>query len=189
MRFTMRGVAGAALLGLLAAFAGAEDKKEDKDKGKDKDTIDAATFVKKAASINMAEMKAGELAQKESSNKDVQNFGAHLVKDHATAQNDLSDAARSVKVDMPKDLLPEQQKAADKLAEHKGKKDFDAVFAKEMVKGHSDAIELYEKASKSVKDTALSRYIEKTLPVVREHLETAKKLEKSVGGGKDKKEK
>jgi len=186
MRFTMRGVAGAALLGLLAAFAAGEDKKEDKGKGKD--SVDAATFVKMAASANMAEMKAGELAQKESSNKDVQHFGAHLVKDHANAQNQLADAAKSAKIDMPKDMAEEHKKAGEKLAEHKGKKDFDAVFASEMVKGHTEAVDLYERASKSVKEEALHKYIDKTLPVVREHLEMARKLEKSVGGGKDKKD-
>jgi putative membrane protein len=176
MSFTMRGVAGAALLGLLAAFAGAEDSEQ-----KGKESIDDATFVKMAASGNMAEIKAGEMAQKENVGKAVSDFAARMVKDHSKAQNELTDAAKSAKAELPREMTPMHKKMGEMLAEHKGKKDFEAAYTKMMVESHTKSAELYEKASSSVKDENLRKYAEKTLPVVREHLKEAKKLAENSG--------
>jgi putative membrane protein len=186
MRFTMRGVAVVALLGVFAAFVGAEDRKEGR---KDKEVIDDATFVMKAGSSNLAEIKASELAQKEATSGDIREFSAMLVKDHSNAQSALKRAAKSAGVTVPSELLPEHKKGGEMLAKHQGEKDFDTAFIKHMVESHTKSVELYESASASVKNDELKKYIEKTLPVVKEHLATAKKLAKVTNtkdGGKEK---
>jgi len=178
------------LVGLLPIGLIAEDKdtqkdkdtkdarrdKDTKDARTDKDTIDDATFVKKAASGNMAEISAARIGSKEATSSEVRRFAQQLQKDHETAQSELKQAAKSARLDMPGEMLAEHKKGAEMLTKHKSEKGFDSAFLKHMVESHTKSVELYQQAGKSVKDENLRKYIDKTLPVVQDHLKMAKKL-------------
>jgi putative membrane protein len=68
-----------------------------------------------------------------------------------------------------------------KLAEKWSKKndEVDEDYVEEMVSDHKDAVELFEKATKS-KDPEIAAFAAKTLPKLQQHLTTAKSLEKLV---------
>jgi putative membrane protein len=47
------------------------------------------------------------------------------------------------------------------------------------IKAHEKDIKLFQKASKDAKDADLKAFVDKTLPVLREHLAAAQKLPQS----------
>ena len=60
-----------------------------------------ASFYKNAAEGGIAEVEAGKLAQQKSSNPDVKNFGAMMVKDHTAANDKLKALADSKSISLP----------------------------------------------------------------------------------------
>jgi len=172
MSTVWRGGAACLVVGLSVVLAQAEDRKAE--------TIDDAAFIKKAASGNMAEVKLGKVAQESATTTEVKRFAQKVVKDHTNAQSDLAYAARSAGVKFPEGMSKEHDDHLAKFKKMDGKK-FDGAYIRHMVKGHEEAVELYQKAGKSVKDTALRKYIEKSLPIIREHLASARKLGEMLG--------
>ena len=58
-------------------------------------------FLRKAASINLAEVELGNLGNQRSQNQDVKAFCDMLIKDHTDSKNRLKDIADRVKADFP----------------------------------------------------------------------------------------
>ena len=61
--------------------------------------------------------------------------------------------------------------------------DFDREYIRMAVKHHEKDVREFEQASQKVQDQELKAWIEKTLPTLREHLQTAQGLQTTVGGG------
>jgi putative membrane protein len=59
--------------------------------------------------------------------------------------------------------------------------EFDRAFINHMVMGHEKAISKFEMASENLQDADLKKYAQKTLPVLREHLRMAQKLQSKLG--------
>jgi len=59
--------------------------------------------------------------------------------------------------------------------------EFDRAFINHMVMGHEKAISKFETASENLQDADLKKYAQKTLPVLREHLRMAQKLQSKLG--------
>ena len=56
-------------------------------------------------------------------------------------------------------------------------KEFDRDFVRNVgIKAHEKDIKTFQKASKDVKDADLKAFIDKTLPVLQQHLAAAEKL-------------
>ena len=60
-------------------------------------------------------------------------------------------------------------------------KSFDKDFVRHMVDSHMKGVDLFTRASKELKNVQLRSFAEKTLPTIKEHLTTAKRLEGEVG--------
>ncbi len=60
--------------------------------------------------------------------------------------------------------------------------DFDREFVRMAVKDHQKDVREFEQGSKKAEDQELKAWIEKTLPTLREHLQTAQSLQSTVGG-------
>jgi putative membrane protein len=60
--------------------------------------------------------------------------------------------------------------------------DFDREYVSLAAKHHQKSVQNFEQASKTVEDQELKAWIEKTLPTLKEHLQTAQSLQTTVGG-------
>jgi len=129
-----------------------------------------AQFLVEAATINMEEIKLGELAQQKGSLADVKDLGKMMVAEHTKALADLTKLAENKSVVLPAALPEEAQKAYDKLNEKTGK-DFDKEYCDKMVKGHKDAIDKFEKASSDAEDADIRNWASSMLPSLRTHLD------------------
>lgn len=172
MRHLFRLSAAACALALGVA-ASADDAKSPAGKGKGK-TVTDAEFVKMAASGGMFEVKSSELAKEQGQGAEVKKFAEQMIADHTKANKELMAAAKKAGIEVPKELTEEHAKLLDTVKQAKGS-GFDAAYMRAQLKSHEEAVALFEAAAASVKDAGLKGFAEKTLPVIKEHYEHAKK--------------
>ncbi|MBA3582011.1 MAG: DUF4142 domain-containing protein [Gammaproteobacteria bacterium] len=136
-------------------------------------------FFEKAAQIGLYEVKAGNVAVTRGVNAETKSFGKMMTTDHADNNNELKALAMKKSVTLPTALDDKHQKMLEKLQKEDAK-DFDDNYADNMVKGHKDAIELCETTAKDTKDADIRAFANKTLPVLRKHLQAAENLDKKM---------
>ena len=136
-------------------------------------------FLKNAIRGDIAETKAGELAQQKSENADVKSFGQMLTTDHHQHMVEASSLAQSKNVEVPTQPNQEQKAEYDKLSKLSGKA-FDEAFLKGMVADHKKEIAKYEKEAQSG-DADVAAFAKKTLPVLKTHLQTAEAALAKIG--------
>jgi putative membrane protein len=146
---------------------------------KDEGPLTAKEFAKKAAEINMAEVQLAKFAERQTSNANVRGFSQGIQRDHRKAETQLKKAV-ATGTELPTELTEKYQKEIDRLKKLEGK-EFDREYMKYMEKSHRQAINLYERAAKSVTSPELKQYIEENLKVLRTHLNEAQKTAKTIG--------
>lgn len=167
-------------LAISTAFAAAAEKSdkaspapaEKSDKAAAADTA----FIKKAADGGMTEVELGKIAEKNGQKDDVKTFGSHMVKDHGKANDNLKSIAAKMNVTVPDKVSAEHQAKIDKMGKLTGAA-FDTAYAKEMVASHEKTIASFEAAKAKVANEDLKKFIDETLPTVKEHLDMAKKMQ------------
>jgi putative membrane protein len=157
-----RSIASALLAGslLFPALARADVTQSDKD------------FMAEAAQGGMAEVKMGELARTKGQSDKVKSFADRMVTDHTKANDDLKAVATQKGVTLPTDMGAEEQQTYDKLNKLSGA-DFDKAYMDAMVKDHDKDVAAFEKHAKSTKDPDLKGFVQKTLPVLKDHKKMA----------------
>jgi putative membrane protein len=148
-------------------------------------SITTEEFVKKAASDGMAEVELGKLAQQKSMNADVKKFGAHMVKDHTAANEQLKSAAVKANLTVPTAIDAEHKQVMQNLQQLEGTT-FDAAYSEHMKDDHAKAVALFQSASQSTQVAEpVRQFAQNTLPTLREHHHEAEGLDDSAGAVKD----
>ncbi|MDN3550208.1 DUF4142 domain-containing protein [Mucilaginibacter aquaedulcis] len=138
---------------------------------------DDSKFAVSATSGGLAEVELGHLAEQISKDPRVKEFGSMMVADHSKANNELAALAKSKNITLPPVPGEDEQKIKKDLTVKSGK-DFDITYISEMVKDHEKDVKLFVDARSTVKDPDLLMYIDKTLPVLKRHLQHVKGIEK-----------
>ena len=137
----------------------------------------AQEFINKVAVSDMFEVQASQIALAKQADADTKPFAEKMVTDHQKTSSELKalvDGGK-VKAKLPTALDSEHQKLLDDLKAKSGK-DFDQSYDQAQVKGHKDAVALFEAYAKSGDDPELKSWAAKTLPHLKEHLSMAEKL-------------
>jgi len=137
-----------------------------------------ADFMVKVADVGMTEVKLGQMAQDKGTNQRVKNFGSMMVKDHSQAGDELKRLARNKNVTLPATPGDDHQKKIDDLDKKTGK-DFDKAYMSAMVDGHQSAVNDFEKNTDN-KDPDVKAWVDKTLPTLKMHLDSAKAIKKAI---------
>ena len=136
-------------------------------------------FIEEAASSGMFEVQVSQLAASKATDANVKSYASMLVDHHTAANNELVKIANARKVELPAAPKRALRKDIEKLGKKSGE-EFDRDFVRNIgIKAHEKDIKLFQKASKDVKDAELKAFVDKTLPVLREHLAAAQKLPQS----------
>ena len=135
-------------------------------------------FAVDAANGGMAEVQLGQSAQAKATDPKVKEFATMMVADHTKANEELKSLAGIKGITLPSAPSEEMQKAAADINAKTGK-DFDKANIDQMVKDHKKTVDLFEDGQKNVKDAELKAFIDKTLPVLRGHLDHIQTIEKS----------
>jgi putative membrane protein len=138
-------------------------------------------FIEEAAGGGMFEVQAGQLASTRAQSPDVKSYAGMLVDQHTKANDELTQLANAKGVELPAAPPRAMRREIEQLGRKSGA-DFDKEFIKTAVKDHKKDIKDFEKASKDLKDPEVKAWATKTLPVLKEHLAQAEKLQK---GGSD----
>jgi putative membrane protein len=146
------------------------------------------TFLTMAAQAGQAEIELAELAERTSDHASVDALADRLERDHSAANEQIEDLADEKHVDFPNDAMglpgpTDQQKAIrDSLAELKGAA-FNRAWIDRIVEGHQASVDLFSRASAS-SDPDVKSFAERTLPTLREHLQHAQDLQKTLASAR-----
>ena len=134
-------------------------------------------FVLAAAQGGMTEVKLGELAAQKAVRDDVKAFGQMMVKDHSAINADLKALAALKGVTLPEGLDVKHQRMVDKMAALTGS-GFDDAYVADMVKGHKKDSKSFKVESAKTEDADIKSFLDKSIPVVDEHLRRIAALKK-----------
>lgn len=137
---------------------------------------DDLEFVKRATISGMLEVRANEAALKRTLTAEEQAFAKQLISDHQKANDELASIAKRKGVTVPTALPADEQEKLTEMAEIKDK-DFNEEFLEHQISCHKESIDLFEDQAEDGKDADLRAFAAKTLPTLKGHLETAKRLE------------
>lgn len=174
-RFSVLAAALAAAFALAPAFA--NNHKDMKSTLSAQDT----EFVAHAAIGGMTEVKLGKIAQQNSQNAVIRNFGKAMVDDHSKANDKLKAIATKKGMTMPKDPDAEHKAAIDMLAAKKGA-DFDTAYAAKMKEDHDKTIDLFRAEADEGSDADLRQFAKDTLPTLEHHKAMTEKLDTKASG-------
>jgi len=142
---------------------------------KDKD------FITDNGKAGKAELEVAQDAVTHATNADVKSFAQKLVEDHTKANNDLAQLGASKGVTLPSEVAGKMKEAKERLMKVTGK-NFDQAFVKQMIDDHTDLIKKFEDQSKLTGvDADVKKWVDSTLPTLRDHLSKAKALQGKVG--------
>jgi putative membrane protein len=144
--------------------------------------VDDKKFAKEAAIGGLTEVQLGKLAQQKASSEAVKQFAQKMIDDHSKAGDQLKQVASSESLSLPDSLDPKHQAAIDKLSKLSGP-EFDKAYAKDMVKDHEKDVSEFQAESQGGTDANVKQFASQTLPVLQQHLELAKDLNKTVKKG------
>ncbi|QWV96761.1 DUF4142 domain-containing protein [Geomonas nitrogeniifigens] len=142
-------------------------------------TMGEKSFVKEAASSGMMEVELGQMAKEKGKSQEVKDFGQMMATDHGKANDELKSVAGN-RVKMPTKLELKHKATVDKLSKA-SVDEFDKKYAEAMLKDHKKDVEKFKKESKKVKDPELKGWIDKTLPVLEQHLQHAREMARKLG--------
>jgi len=137
-------------------------------KSDDKATAD---FLVKAMDGGIMEVDLGNIVKTKARNERVKKFGEMMIKDHTEANGKLKELAASRHVEVPSRVSNDKADMIGKLNK-KDRKDFDKAYIDMMVDDHQEDIKEFEEAGNKTNDTQVKQFINRTLPVLRKHLDS-----------------
>lgn len=132
-------------------------------------------FASKAAIGGMTEVELGKLAQSNSKNKDIIDYGKMLEKDHSDANDKLRSIAASENISLPTAMDEEHSMHVSDMRAKSGN-DFDKAFIAMMLDDHEKDIAEFKTAASSNPNEKIKDFAAKTLPTLQKHLDRAKAI-------------
>jgi putative membrane protein len=128
-----------------------------------------ALFAKKAAAGGLTEVELGKLAQQNGDSQDVKDFGAKMVTDHSTINDNLKTIATKDKLTIPDKPTDDQTDMIKTLGKKTGKA-FDTAYIRAMVKAHVGDKALFTAEVADAKNPDLKQFASDSLQVITDHL-------------------
>lgn len=138
-----------------------------------------STFAMKAAAGGMMEVEAGNAAQQKAQNSRVKAFGAMMVRDHNTSNQELITILSGRGMQPPTALPQEHQNHLNELNRTSGTA-FDKHYMNMMVADHEKTIADFEREAASGTDSALKAFAARNLPILRMHRDSAVAINNAI---------
>jgi len=136
-------------------------------------------FLRSVGAAGMDTVKIAELGARKAQREDVKDFASLIVTEHTKINTDLKLLANGKNVDVSVVTDPKHLETYKALERASGA-EFDRAFLAEFAKEHQQRMISFEEASKSVKDSDLKYWVDKTLPVLKAHQAKIHELNTSV---------
>lgn len=132
-----------------------------------KDTATSTAFAATAAQDGMVEVGLAGLALRKSRNDQVQQLAQKMALDYAQANGGLDSIVKCEGLFLPTELDAKHDVLV-KSFDAKSGREFDKAYLKHIVENSSEAVALFESASKS-DDPDVAAFAQKGLSMLREH--------------------
>lgn len=123
--------------------------------------VDERTFVGHMAASDLKEIRLGELASQKAKSARVKTFGAEIVEERTASTLQLQEIARQEGTTLAPELSRNDQ---DEIASMRDRDNMDRAYIKRMVQEQKRTVQRLQRYTDS-KDTAISSYVKRTLPV------------------------
>ncbi len=143
------------------------------------ETTNPASFIKKAALMNLVELEMGKVAEERASNAEIKAFAHHVVTGHTEAQAELIAAAKLAPAVLPTETEPSEAARRQELVSKTGVQ-FDRAYIDHVVTSHEEAEAFLLDAAAHQVDPALKRWATATTAIVQGHLKEARRLRQLV---------
>jgi putative membrane protein len=134
-------------------------------------------FVEEVVEDNNYEIALIEMALSKATDAELKMHASHMLADHKNTDSIFRDYAKRNSVSLKGTGAP----AKVKISKDPGR-DWDGEWAEEMVQKHRKIIGMFEQALTFTKEPELRDIINKTLPVLRSHLDMATELKNRLKG-------
>ena len=132
-------------------------------------------FLLAALRTSLAEARMGALAEQQSYDQPVRDYGTKLKSAHTAHAGEIERLLEPLGVTIPTEPSGEALSQVAALTRLSGE-EFDAAFVQMMIWTHTEAIEKYGAQTHANPDRALHDFAERSLPMLREHLAAAEAL-------------
>jgi putative membrane protein len=136
-------------------------------------------FIQRAGSVGLLQVKLAQLAEKKGSSAAVVEFGKRMATDYSKANEALKAAAKQAAFPAPV-MLRQDQQTLDRF-EATGGRSFDKAYMAEMVKQHSEEVQLFQRESTGGRVQSLKQLATSMLPDMEQRLSLATQTAGSVG--------
>jgi putative membrane protein len=133
-----------------------------------------AQFLRQAIHGNYSEVTLGRMIQNRSSNPQIRQFGAMLVRDHSHGLAQAQTIAARLHMRIAETLTPEARRESV-LLRHLNGRAFDREVRRYMINDHQKDIAEFRAQARSG-DRATAGYAAATIPVMQRHLAMARSL-------------
>jgi putative membrane protein len=135
-----------------------------------------ANFINTVGMGGHAEVKFGEVAQRQATRTDVRAFAAQMVSDHTAAGNELATLAQQKQMTPPDDMDLNHKAAYDRLSKTSGT-EFDRVYIQGQVEDHTAVVNAFQNEISNGSDADVKAFAQKYLPAIQHHLDMARQLQ------------
>jgi putative membrane protein len=138
--------------------------------------LSAPAYLMAAGASDQFEIQSSQIALTKARSGDVRSFAQMMIDHHTRTTADLMAAARRAGVTPPPPALTPDKEAKVAALRNADAASFDAMYMREQVAGHVEALALHQSYAQGGDQAALREAASKTVPIVREHLDRARAL-------------
>lgn len=142
-------------------------------------TMTVAEFATTVATVDLLEIKLGQIAQSNAAWPSVKAFGAYMERSHTEINKDLEKAAAQSNVKIPTTLDAKHAAIAKKLGALKGEA-FDQAYIPAMVEGHTKVLAMFKTFAANTTDPAFKKFATANTRVIADHLKRAEKIQAAM---------
>lgn len=133
-------------------------------------------FMAAAHASGLFEVEVGRIGAERAQLTAVKALAGHLVSEHSVANDALRGLAALRGVTLPTKLSADRQAELDKLKRLPPDRFDEAMVQNVVIPAHQADIDRYERAAQQSSDPELKAFIQRTLPVLHQHLKSAQTL-------------
>ena len=102
------------------------------------------------------------------------------MEDHQKASKEIQLLACKEGVVLPAELTAKHRDKREEFGQLSGDA-FDRAYIRYMLRDHQKDVKEFERHAKAIKDPPVQRWAEATLPLLKQHLQTAQRIASSIG--------
>jgi putative membrane protein len=180
--FLFLGIAAQAQQAKKAPAKKSTTKKSTAAKASSTKPVDGSVIMK-AYYGDLLEIELGGYAEKYAASQRVKDFGSMMVRDHRRTKAELKSIASNRNMTISETMDASHKAKADAMENKKGE-EFDKQYMAMMISDHTKDLAELRKASGSVRDADLKKFMPRALTLMQTHLDSARAVQAAIGGGK-----